>query len=75
MEILRQQKKSNRVRAESNSEPLPLTLSLLVDLRHILDKVMDNHAYHYNLLEKACKHETLCIKFEYSGPQTPQRNG
>ena len=59
MEIFRRRKKSNRVRAESNSEPLPLTLSLLVDLRHILDKVMDNHAYHYNLLLEKPKLETL----------------
>jgi hypothetical protein len=35
-----------------------------------LDDAGENYA-----LEKACKHEKLCIKFEYSGPRTPQRNG
>jgi hypothetical protein len=35
-----------------------------------LDDAGENYA-----LEKACKHEKLCIKFEYSGPGTPQRNG
>jgi hypothetical protein len=34
-----------------------------------LDDAGENYA-----LEKACKHEKLCIKFEYSEPRTPQRN-
>jgi hypothetical protein len=35
-----------------------------------LDDAGENYA-----LKKACKHEKLCIKCEFSGPQTPQRNG
>jgi hypothetical protein len=26
-------------------------------------------------LEKECKQKKLAVKFEYSGPRTPQRNG
>jgi hypothetical protein len=34
-----------------------------------IDDTGENYA-----LEKACKNEKLNIKFEYSGPCTPQRN-
>jgi hypothetical protein len=35
-----------------------------------LDDAEENHA-----LEKECKQQNLAVKFEYSGPSTPQRNG
>jgi hypothetical protein len=35
-----------------------------------LDDAGEKHA-----LEKECKQQNLAVKFEYSGPRTPQRNG
>jgi hypothetical protein len=35
-----------------------------------LDNAGENYA-----LEKECKQQNLAVKFEYSGPRTPQRNG
>jgi transposase InsO family protein len=35
-----------------------------------LDDAGENYA-----LEKECKQQNLGVKFEYSGPRTPQRNG
>jgi hypothetical protein len=35
-----------------------------------LDEVGDSYT-----LEKECKRQNLAVKFEYSGPHTPQRNG
>jgi hypothetical protein len=35
-----------------------------------LDDAGENYA-----LEKECKQQNLTVKFEYSGPRTPQRNG
>jgi hypothetical protein len=35
-----------------------------------LDDARENYA-----LEKECKQQNLAVKFEYSGPCTPQRNG
>jgi hypothetical protein len=35
-----------------------------------LDDAGENYA-----LEKECKQQNLAVKFEYSGPRTPQRNG
>jgi uncharacterized protein YqeY len=35
-----------------------------------LDDAGENYA-----LEKECKQKKLAVKFEYSGPRTPQRNG
>jgi hypothetical protein len=35
-----------------------------------LDDAGENYA-----LEKECKQQNLTVKFEYSGPRTPRRNG
>jgi hypothetical protein len=35
-----------------------------------LDDTGENYAF-----EKECKQQNLAVKFEFSGPSTPQRNG
>jgi hypothetical protein len=49
-------------------------IDLVKELKNVkflrLDNVGENFA-----LEKLCKQQNVDIKFEFSGPRTPQRNG
>ena len=47
----------------------------LKTLQHVVAFIRCDDAGENRSLEAMCKQEGLGIKFEYSGPKTPQRNG
>jgi transposase InsO family protein len=59
---------------KAKSELKERIVDLVKELKNVKFLRLDNAGENFEL-EKLCKQQNVDVKFEFSGPRTPQRNG